>query len=181
MLTAVEPTKVCARCKQRKPYSAFSTRTRWEDGTPRTVIAYCRPCANAKRKENYRKHPESKGEACRRWREKVKQDPERVADYREKQRIYNRMWHLRHGYRVGRLTRIGGSPSVDAAPFVAWLQTLGTSSREIAEACGMADGTVRALLRGDRVSVYLDTVDAALLHANTLTTLDELYPLEDAA
>lgn len=177
-LRVVEPTRVCARCKVRKPWSAFTPRTRWEDGSPRTVIAYCRPCANAKRKACYERHPGSKAEACRRYRERLQTDPERWEEYQDKQRFYARVWALRHGGNVGKFTRLPDE-HVDAAPFVAWLRTIGSSSTEIARRTGLNARSIRAWLNGERSEVSIGTVDRACLHADF--DLNDIYPLEDAA
>lgn len=54
-------TKRCAQCRHMKPWTEFTPRRRWPDGTIRTVDSWCRPCnrkrinaARAARPQHYR-------------------------------------------------------------------------------------------------------------------------------
>src|SRR5579872_4703496 len=90
-----EPTKVCAGCKDRKPYSAFYAKTRWPDGSTRTVVDRCRPChqerRNAQRRAARLANPAAARDRDLRTRRQVAADPERLAT----KRTYEREWYRR--------------------------------------------------------------------------------------
>jgi transcriptional regulator with XRE-family HTH domain len=118
----------------------------------------------------------------KRSRENRKRDPERLAIHRTFQREWARKKRgiTPDRYRVAvPVADIGQCPNVPAAPFVAWLRTLGTTRLEIAHACGLSSESVNQYLIGRHQYVRLDTVDRACLYAGA--DLNDLYPLEDAA
>lgn len=133
--------KHCSACGCWRPVSDFSVRrwVDWEQTTPRTLSASCRPCeaARARRKTGYqprvwypygspgseqylahRRHLQREGSRRRR------QDPE----YRKKQQEYWRIWR---NARVGAVARLtinvtdDKNPNtettrIDAEPFLSW-------------------------------------------------------------
>lgn len=78
------------------------------------------------------------------------------------------------------------SPTVDAAPMLAWLDKhLAWSTDTVDLLCaraGVTESVVRKALRGDERNVALDTVDRLLIAAGEPWLLTQLYPpAEDAA
>jgi hypothetical protein len=175
-----ERSKVCADCKESKPWSEYGARTRWEDGSVRNVQACCRVC-NAER--------------CRQWRQRGGEDPvkrrarqlrwlhslppEQVAIRRDQQREW---WRRKLGvtpdqYRPRRRKRVDAARVfVDAAPFAVWLRTVGDYPEQVALRAHMNPRRARALWHGEQATVEVDTVDRALLAVGDGTSLDDLYP-----
>jgi hypothetical protein len=170
----IEPSRVCPRCRERKPFSAFYPRTRWPEGTVRTVAAYCRPCNAAKRREWARAHPGAHAQAMRRYRKKLAQDPARLAAYQEGRRFHARDAAQREGSQVGRMTDIGPPPLLPALPFVEWLREYPTIAAASA-ATLLPPRRLSELRRGAHRHVRFDTVDRACINAGM--PLDLLYPL----
>lgn len=70
-------------------------------------------------------------------------------------------------------------PLLPAEPFRAWLEDRLPSysgPTAMADKLGIDETSVRRVLRGDKPSVSLDTVDRALINEGS-TSLDDLYPL----
>lgn len=166
-IVAEGPPKLCNGCQQTKPRSEFYARvTEWG------VYAQsrCKSCARTRNgNANY----------AQQYRDRVRQDPEALAIYhdRNRERMRRQRGTPPERYRVGRLGEGGtGGDKLDPAPFAAWLATLGPDSTVIGHECGLEPSQVRKYLKCER-RVTLDVVDRALLHANTLTRLDDLYPM----
>lgn len=183
-MRTVEPTKVCARCKERKPWSQFNAKAKWPDGTMRQPHSQCRACRREHSQQWHRRKrladPEWAQARRQRAYRSLRADPERWAATLAR----SRQWSREHyGYRVikSRYDRPthhrGGGAGLDPRPFAAWLATLGRSAEAISHVVGLEAAQVRKYLNGERQTVTLDVVDRALLNANTLTTLDDLYPL----
>jgi len=79
MTVVTEPTKVCAICEERKPWSHFYAKKRHPDGTMRQPHSYCKPCHKAYSNKRARARWHAKREwaedRMRRARERG-QDPE---------------------------------------------------------------------------------------------------------
>ena len=174
-----QPTKVCARCKERKPWSEYHAKTKWPDGTMRTPQGYCKACRRVAVSEWRAANPERNREHERRAWQALRSDPERLATRRE----YNRQQMRRaRGYKTERTQHrspVGQSPTLDAAPFAAWLRTLGDTPGEIATVTGLNQRKVFGLLRGEMTRIRLDTVDAACCRAGA--HIDDLYPYDESA
>lgn len=182
-----ERTKRCTRCGEVKPWSQYYPLTRWEDGTKRTVRPRCKACETAVTLERRRNDPalHERVKAYHRERHRrVLADPERAAERRD----YQRQWYHRTRGNGGEHRRqtvdIGGSSRLPAAPFAEWLRGIEhryESRMEMADALGTDESLLRRVLSGEKPGVSLDTVDRALLNVGDGTTLDMLYPLEEAA
>lgn len=182
----VERHKTCTRCGQDKTWSAYYAGKKWDDGTMRLPQSRCKDCmAQIMRERRPRNSAEREWHrawqrrAYRRWR----QDPEWVGLRREQDRMATRR---RKGIPPERW-RVTGlaakSPTVDAAPFAAWLSSsLAAKGMSYADAAGVI-GTGTELLRkhgtGLTERVSLDLVDRALI-ALAGPRLDDLYGQEAA-
>lgn len=164
----VEPTKVCGKCKERKPWSAFHAKTRWPDGTVRQPLSYCKDC------EKRRTRRGNRSQINRRYWARFKADVERYQDHLERRRF---RYHIARG-NVAPLSMRAGGPRMDPAPFTDWLRTLGPDSEAIARIVGMEPGHIRRLLSGRHAQVFLDVVDRACLNAGA--SIDDIYPLDIA-
>lgn len=121
-------TKVCARCKQEKPWDEYHPRERTESGHVLRIQPYCKPCATIVRREWSQKNrerlrvveregrkarkmlrPESAKatlERQRRWRQRRREDPEYRERERRRQREYRaRKWREDPEYRARELAR----------------------------------------------------------------------------
>ena len=177
--------KLCSRCRTYKRASTDPKRSefsRRRAGSAQ-LRAVCKQCDLERRHEYDKRNPDVKRRRQREWLDKKRQDPERHAILRDQSREH---WRRKHGvtpdrYRIGRPAAAAGGRVLDAAPFVAWLRTLGGDPVEIANICRLNNDQVSKWLRGERTTVRADTVDRALIFANTLMTFDDIYPLEEAA
>jgi hypothetical protein len=159
-LRHVEPTRVCSRCKQRKPYSDFHARTRRPDGfTVVTVQSRCKLCDRAYRREWAAANPE-------RMRKYWRDDYARVSGKAE------------HGKDARRRER---AELLSADPFRAWLGYLlrreddrPKNPTAMALNLRMSPRSVRRILSGSQRHVTLDLVERAI-GADGTTTLRELY------
>ncbi len=174
----VEQTKVCADCKERKPFGEFYPRTYWPDGSVRNVTAYCKPCNIARSRAWDRDNPER---LRAKWREATRRrraDPERHAIHLEGCR-------RRYRERVGtfgdemRHSANGDTELLPVEPLAAWLLYVmerdGCSGVEIAARFRMANRVFGNIVRSKQRTVTLTTVERALIADDTIT-LRELYP-----
>lgn len=171
-------TKRCARCQTVKPWSDYTPRARWEDGSVRNVQANCKAC-NAELCREWRRTkgeaPEARRRRQNRWLANL--DPERKAIILDRQKVW---WRRRAGttpdqYREGRRAKHGG-PTIDATAFTEWLRSFNANAEEIARQTGMEPRRVRSLMNGEQARVELDTVDRALCGYGRPDLLNVLYP-----
>lgn len=168
MIGAAVPTKKCAKCKRRKPWTDYWAKTKWPDGTMRQPQSWCKTC-HAERTPN----PEVRQRANQRYWAKYKRDREAYTDHLERRRF---RYHIARGTSEPvRSKSKDQAPRLRVAPFAAWLRTLGTNSVDIAKECGLNDRQVRMYLSESR-DVLLDVADRALLYASTTTRLEDLWP-----
>lgn len=173
-----ERTKVCNRCKQRKPWAAFYPRYRLPDGSVGNVTSACKECHNAASIARRRADREKDREVSRRYRERLKQDPERYARIRVKAREYKRVYKLRHGGRPGLTLPKDHAKPLPAEPFREWLLALAHDQAEIARLTGLSHDTVRNILRRNAPVVRLDVVDRACLAVGV--SIDSIYEPQEA-
>lgn len=176
----VEPTKVCADCKQRKPWSSFYAKKKWPDGTMRQPAAYCKPCHQARTNEWERQRaasdPDWRRRRGKRNRELLKADPEKYST----SLAYRRDWARRkYGYRRD-LHRVQRSKAlVPAAPFAdyaRWTQERdGCTIIDLAARFGCMERTLREILKGRTESVEITTVERALINDDAPVTFEDLY------
>lgn len=176
-----EPTKVCARCKTRKPWSQFYAKVRWPDGTIRQPFAYCKDChrqrARAWHAHRYATDPEftqRRRQAARARYRRLQKDPEWYAIELDRKREWQRK-RRQSRRRLAKLPYAGGA-TLPAEPFAAWLLTLGADSGAIGGACGLPPAQVRRYLDGTYQQVLTDVVDRACLRAGH--NINDLYPIE---
>lgn len=171
-------TKRCPRCQTVKPWSDFTPRTRWEDGTVRNVQANCKAC-NAELCREWRRRrgesPDTRRQRQNRWVANL--DPERKAIRRDVSREW---WRRKLGvepqnYRTRGRAQHGG-PTVDPTPFVEWLRSFNVNPQQTARIVGMEPRRVRSLMNGEQARVELDTVDRALCNYGRPDLLNILYP-----
>ncbi len=172
----VERTKRCARCGEVKPWSAYRSRTRWEDGSTRTVRPYCRPCENA-----YRIELGINARAARAYRERKKrEDP----DFMQRCRDIRRMDYAMKAHAEGRsYTPIVRAVEherglrVPIGPFRDWLRERLPHHETLGELADAIASSERALYRWlyEHQNVIVDNVHRALV-AEGSTELWELYP-----
>lgn len=186
MTTLAVPAKTCAGpCGQRLPWTEFYAAAKWPDGTMRRPRHMCKACDKAYRAEHARKHPEQAQASRKRyWQaeaQRRREDPERHRQALEDLRMRSAAWRRRDGQRERPKRRgLNRSPSVDAAPFAAWLTDKAAEYggvRSLAEACGMSETRIYKIRGGEIPRVELASVDAALQHEGS-THLDDLYPME---
>lgn len=178
----VEPTKVCSRCGERQPFSAFYRRRAGEE----LRESRCKQCSREYREEFVRARPDRVRAYRQSHYQRVKRDPERYAIRLEQGRESKRRTRGTdpRARRVSRVMREAASPDVmvPAGPFAEWLRDrLGDGELlRLARELGMHDRHVRSILKGQAM-IALSTVDAALLAVDEPAMLDVLYPLDDAA
>lgn len=178
----MEPTKVCAVCQERKPWSSFYI---IHTGSPRWACRACETSLAAKRLRDRRKHDPERFRSRQRERYyRNRQNPEWVAARRE----YNRVQAERRRRARGVPERGQRGPSnlpvknplefVDAAPFSSWLQGVmkrdGIGTTELAARLEMPDN-LRQWINGTRKQVSVSVVDAALC-AEGGSVFSDLYP-----
>jgi hypothetical protein len=73
-------TRVCKRCHQPKPWSAFRASTLWRDGQVRTVVPYCRECDSKRAMEWDRANIERKRARQRAWLRRRREQGRRRLD-----------------------------------------------------------------------------------------------------
>lgn len=176
------PPKFCPACGFNRPRSDFYG-VRHANGQI-YALALCVKHNKQRVIAGQQAHPEHAAAVKQRSRERRRQDLEWVATNRVYQREHARK---RRGITPDRFraspstTPIvsGSSPTYDAAPFIAWLLTLGETPADIAAVCGIARPQVYDYLRGRNTTVTLDVVDRACMRAGA--DLNDLYPLDNAA
>jgi hypothetical protein len=168
----------------------------------RGAVYHERACADPIRRERLREqrrrwqeawrraNPETYHATQARWREELKNDPERYAAFLENQRM---TYRLRIERRTGRLPAPARSPltvpTVPLGPFRDWLlayqvDTGLDSAVALAEELGIQERRVRYVLAEEAENVSLDVVDRALIEARrtvevggrTIFGLEDLYP-----
>lgn len=182
LLRTTERTKRCPRCQTVKPWSDYTARARWDDGTVRNVQANCKACNAALCREWRRtrgEHPDKRRARQNRWLANL--DPERKAVILDRQKVW---WRRKAGttpdrYRPERRQRRG--PTLPVAPFAAWLSTLGSSPAVIARATELNERRIHSVIKGEQERVEMDTVDRALLAVGDGTTLEDLYDSQELA
>lgn len=175
----VEPTKVCKDCGERKPWSSFWAKAKWEDGSMRQPHSYCKPCHQARTNEWERKKraadPEWRRRRGQRNRERIRSDPDRYAE----SLAYRREWaRKRYGYRRDLSKGASAKEKLTPAPFVTWMDYVverdETSINDLAARWGISDKTLREIRNGKR-SPSIETVERALIADDTIE-LRDLYP-----
>jgi DNA-binding Xre family transcriptional regulator len=161
-----EPTKVCVRCQERKPYSEFYPRQ------PRNGVTYhesrCKPCTIAHAFDWQRRNRDRKREYDRRRREKIKADPELAAVARaQKRESKRRTLGIRpENYRVSRLMReadAGPATKVPSDAFSTFLRSLDMPAADLHARSGVDDAAISRLAKGRQPFVSIDTVDRVCL------------------
>lgn len=176
------PTKVCSRCRVRKPWSRFRQRT--GAGYP---ISWCRECERRDSRERARARraadPAANAAECARYYAAVRADPERFAALRMRQRDARGIPPER--WRSPRLHGIASSPRelVASEPFAAWLaeRAAEVGVRPLARRVGKHETHVRDWIAGKVRSVDLATVDRAVTAWGDPDAINRLYPLPDAS
>lgn len=176
-LVAPGPPKLCRLCGFKRPRSDFYARV-VKGGV--YASALCKQHDIQRSIARAKADPERERARQRAVYERRRQDPERLAIIRDQSRESKRrtLGIAPERYRVNgpRSSAASGGDVLDPVPFAAWLRSLGTNAETIGLACGLSASQVRKYLKGER-AVVLDVVDRALLEANTVTTLDDLYPI----
>lgn len=179
-MRVAEPTKLCTKCGQRKPWSMFHAKAKWGDGTMRQPAAYCKDCQREYVRVWHRERRCNDPEWARRRDhsryESLRSDPERWAADLARRREWKRE---REGYRRDlRKPAVRTSCLVPAGPFVAWLRDVMARDEAtivaLAERFGIQDRRLREILNG-QPTVELATVERALI-AEGVETLMDLYP-----
>lgn len=80
----MEPSRVCTRCGERKPWSEFYAKVKWPDGTTRQPQSRCKRCFAEIHAQRKRDNPE--------WwaRNERKRARNRTPEQRAEKRVYNR-------------------------------------------------------------------------------------------
>ena len=154
------PTKVCSRCKRRKPYSEYHARTRGLDSfTVETVQSRCKACDREYRREWAARNPE-------RMRKYWRDDYARASDKTARGNVARRRQR---------------AELLSAQPFKAWLEHLlcreddaPETPTALAHKLGISPRSVRRILGGSQRHVTLELVERAI-KADDTTTLHELY------
>lgn len=177
----LEPTKVCSRCRERKPWSDFYRRTVKGHTycTPR-----CKRCDRAYH-EQRRPHPEQR--AAKRARDRAryqrqKADIELAAIRRDQSResARRRLGITPDRYRTSRYMR-EGTPrvAVALAPFAEWLSGRVIDAggvAPLARRLGIQEKRLRVILAREQSSVELATVDKAVTAWGEPEALNQMYP-----
>jgi hypothetical protein len=146
-------------------------------------VSRCKPCDKAYNAEYRAARPDKRRQFNRQSYAAIKADPERYAIRMEQIREWKARQRRARGARVvGPRARYGDSGpdvNVPAEPFARWLRErlVGNQYTRLAREVGMHEKRVREIL-GGQVMVALSTVDAALIAADAVDVLDELYPLD---
>lgn len=178
-----EPTKRCPRCHAVKPWCNYTARTRWPDGSVRSVQGHCQAC-NAELCREWRQRvgerPETRRARQNRWVRGL--DPERKAIRADKNRegMRRKNGTTPDRYRTRTAPQHGG-PTVPAGPFREWLLSLDETHAELSFNTGLPERRIRSVVKGEQDRIEFDTVDRALLHYGEPWLLDDLYPMEEAA
>lgn len=170
-----ERTALCSDCQNVKPWSDFYPRTKWEDGSTRTVYSYCRPCHLARKREWARNNREATRRHNREQCARRRNNPEAKATHRAYQREWERKTYGQRP-RVGNGQGSRDGVTIDATAFTEWLRSFNANAEEIARQTGMEPRRVRSLLNGEQTRVELDTVDRALCGYGRPDLLDTLVP-----
>lgn len=180
--------KVCLRpgCNARgepQPWSSFYARVRWPDGTVKNVQSYCKACDRVKRREWGRLHPEDNREHSNRASRKHLANPENLAKKRERDRTRVRRIHSipPSRWRVVTPDPESGGPILPAEPFRRWLAAVRLPLSALAAQTGVPERRLGSVRNGAQAGVAMDVVDRVLLAVGDGTTLDDLYPLQEAA
>lgn len=177
-----EPTKVCSKCKMRKPWSAFTPRTYWPDGTVRRPQAWCRECHNERGKARHAANPTVKrADNRRRWREKAKNPEWREQERERVRQACVRLRRERGAKPRGYAVKHEPAALFPIGPFRAWLreQLVDRGSITVlAATLGLSERRVERLLNDPaQESVTLDVVDRAVVAVGEIWMLNELYPV----
>lgn len=185
----IEPTKVCAKCKARKPWSEFWAKAKWEDGTMRQPHARCKDCWRERTRKRARdrrqRDPDTVRAADRERYRRNRRDPDwaarrRVITRRAKRKqmdIPPERWRVLE-VDVERMTWL------PIGPFREWLgaECDRRGTVVVAEILGVQERQVwRWLHESEQVDV--DRADAAFVAVGEPYLLIELYPelYEEAA
>jgi len=172
-----EPVRVCTKCEERKPWSAFSPRSYWEDGTLRNVHGKCKACL-AERARAYRKRdPENTREIKIRYLEKLRRDRRRYRRYLEKQREYNATYNEKSGrvQNPGIRRKPEVATTLPCEPFTEWLQKTFDTVGEAYNTTGIDSSAMSRYYNGSQPGVSIETVERALLSVGA--HIDEVYPV----
>lgn len=187
-----ERTKRCTGpCGQTKPWSGFDVRTRWPDGSTRTVTSRCAECrrkATAERMARRRAaDPEAERARLRDLRAKINADPKLKRAYDESARASRTAYRRRKGekprvFAAPRAEPVDAEPAVrlPVGPFQEWvLEQLGHFDgcvTTLSAALEVDPRMVYAWLHEGRGTVSLDVADRALCRAGESGRLGELWP-----
>lgn len=165
----VERHKVCNRCGVKKGWSEFYAKVKWPDGTMRRPQSRCKACFHELTVEWEQANRDKKRAAARRYREKMKGDPERLAARRARQRD----WQVRKRGRGSVVPDGGASGYVDAGPLLALVREHDVTYADLAARMGLksAEQLSKSLRRGTvtmktalgiAAALGLDPVDVGL-------------------
>lgn len=167
----VEPTRICSKCKERKPWSAFYAKKRWEDGTVRQPQSWCKVCQDSRPLNR-----ESRKRANKRYWAQYKANDAQYGDHLERRRF---RYHIAQGRSEPMRRRSERCSRLPAAPFAAWityvLERDDASIEATAARLGMADRLCRRIRDLEQQMVSLETVERALIADGTIG-LEDLYP-----
>lgn len=171
-----ERKKVCAKCGVEKPWSDFYPKKKWEDGTTRTVGAYCKPC-----KREYERSPDYRA-TKKKYADRNRVS--RAADDRIRRSAKRR---ARGIPQRGPYKQMNGRPIIgsretdslkfrrlDSEPFLAWWDELPAEDKSIIHKDELMS---RAILRIRKLKsrVDVDTVDRAGILLGQPDLLRRLY------
>lgn len=179
----VEPTKVCAGCRERKVWSEFWPKVKWDDGTMRQPHARCKDCARERTRERQRERRQRNPEETRAAdRRQYRKTMSRAASRAKRREIVRRAKRKQFDIppERWRVHPVDGEAQtfLPIGPFREWLldqiERLG-SMAVLADALGLDDKTIRRWL-DEHDRVHLDHADRAFCRLDEPQLLRELYP-----
>lgn len=184
-------------CGETKPWGEFDTRTKWPDGSTRTVTSRCSECRRKTTAERMARRraadPEAERARLRALRAKINDDPVLKAAHDENARASRTAYRRRKGEQPRNFatpppTPVDSEPEVrlPLEPFRAWLldRLAGCDGNVslLAETLGADLTSTYAWVHGRRHTVGVDDADRVLCRAGCSDLLGELWPeLYDSA
>lgn len=174
MLIPEGPPKFCPDCGFKRPRKDF-----YGHRAPNGRV-YAQPVCKTHDVARVRKwqkdNPKRSLELQREKERRIREDPERLAIYRDQHREYSRRVNgiTPDRYRVIPTTdRLGRD--LDPEPFATWLRTLGPSAEQIAYRCEMEPAQVRRYL-AHKQRPSEEIVERALVRSDSELMPEDLYP-----
>lgn len=187
-----ERTKLCTGpCETVKPWSEFDARTRWPDGSVRTVTSRCSECRRKTTAERMARRrdadPEAERARLRALRATINADPKLRRAAEESARASRTAYRRRKGAKPRNFASPPPAPvdsepivRVAMAPFREWLleqrAARGGNLALLADSLDVDPRMLRAWLYEGADTVKLDTVDRVLCKAGDPGQLGELWP-----